>query len=223
MAKLRDPATRRFFLDSYIGHFNERVTGLAHGLSSGQLSISAYELAMRQEIKYLHTNALIIAYGGERGAISFAEWGRLGGHLRTQYAYLHRYTEAVQQNALGALMGQNKPFSEKYLANRGKLYGGAARASFYRGLAMGLLPQVPGDGQTICLTSCQCELVFETDDDYPGLLLVFWKMTPGADHCADCVSLQEQWNPYELWLPVGLSAREWVTWLPKMKAIQLTI
>lgn len=215
MPRIRDVATRRVFLDSYLEKFEREAMDLATKLHSGAITVDAWELAMRRELKSLHTSALILAYGGEAGAIPFSEWGRLGGHIRVQYRYLHNYARAIQENALGTLMGASKPFSEKYLQARSKLYGGNARASFYRGMAMGLLPQVPGDGQTQCLTNCKCTLRFE-EGEQPGLLLVFWELNP-AEHCDDCISLSQQWNPYDLWLPVGLSAQDWVTWLPQME------
>lgn len=213
-------AQRREVLEGYLQHFNDRVTDLANQLHSGSLSASAWETAMRAELKDLHTSALVISYGGDRSAISYTEWGRLGGHIRVQYQYLHRYAEQVQASAVSALQG-GKFFSEKYLAWRSQLYGGNARASFYRGLAQGLLPQVPGDGQTQCRTNCACHLVFEEGDE-PGLLLVYWQLGE-AEHCDDCVDLSHEWNPYELWLPVGLSAGDWALWLPQVRISPLVL
>jgi len=211
--RLRTIADRRKALDLYTETFNKRAAALAQKLHSGQMGVSTWEVAMREELRVLHTNALMISYGGEWSAVPFTEWGRLGGHIRGQYQYLHRYAQQVQQSAMNALSG-GKFYSEKYLQWRAKLYGGNARASFYRGLAQGLLPQVPGDGQTQCKSNCRCELRFE-EGDQPGLMLIFWELRP-AEHCSDCVSLSQEWNPYELWLPAGLSVQDWVTWLPRM-------
>lgn len=215
LPRLRTIADRRKVLDLYINTFNGRVTELAAQLHGGQIGVDAWQLAMREEIKALHTNALVISYGGEWNAVPFTEWGRLGGNLRIQYQYLNRYAQQVQSSALNALSG-GKFYSEKYLEWRSRLYGGNARASFYRGLAQGLLPQVPGDGQTQCGSNCKCELVFEEGEE-PGLLLVYWVIDPGAENCPDCQILASEWAPYELWLPVGLSARDWVTWLSRME------
>jgi hypothetical protein len=200
-------------LDLYIENFNGRAADLARRLRAGELSAAAWERAMRSELKTLHMGAMVISRGGEWRAITQAEWGRTGRYIRDQYAYLHNYAQQVQQSAEGALTGGTF-YSEKYLEWRSRLYGGNARATFYRGLAMGLLKQVPGDGQTQCKTNCKCELRFE-EGDQPGLVWVFWELRP-AEHCPDCVRLSQEWNPYELWLPVGMAAREWVTWLPSM-------
>jgi len=214
LPRLRTVASRRKYLDLYLDTFAERAAELATQLHSGALGVDAWQLAMRQELKTLHVNALVISRGGEWGAITYSEWGRLGAHVRGQYQYLHRYARQVQQNAMGALSG-GKFYSEKYLAWRSKLYGGNARASFYRGMAHGLLSQVPGDGQTQCLSNCKCELRFE-EGDRPGLLLVYWQRTP-AESCDDCIQLEQDWNPYELWLPMGLTASDWVTWCPRIR------
>jgi len=212
--RVRDLATRRAMLDTYVEHFNTRAVGLAQQLRSGQIGVEAWQLAMREEVKQLHRGALILAHGGEAGAVSFTEWGRLGGNLRSQYQYLYNYAKQFQQSLMNETAGIGKAYSEKYLEWRSQLYGGAARGAFYNGLAMGLLPQVPGDGQTACRTNCKCVLEFE-EGETEGLLLVFWRLTP-AEHCDDCVALSQEWNPYELQLPIGFSARDWVTWLPQM-------
>ena len=230
--RLRTVESRRAALDIYVEHFDQRAIDLASQLHSGNLSAEGWQQAMQQELKYLHVSSLVLAHGGERANITQAEWGRLGAHCRTQYAYLNRYAQAVQNSALNALAGNGNFYSEKYLQWRSQLYGGNARASFYTGLAQGLLSQVPGDGKTICRTSCKCGLRFE-EGNTPGLLLVYWELGV-AEHCDDCVHLSETWNPYELWLPAAMAvasttaetsatmaaasamAREWARWLPKM-------
>ncbi len=174
-------AQRRAALDKYITVFNQNVNNLASSLHSGGMGIDAWQLAMRAEMKDLHVSALILSHGGDRSLITFTEWGRLGGHIRVQYQYLHNYAESVQNNALGNVLGANKLYSEKYLAWRSKLYGGNSRASFYRGLTLGMLGQVPGDGKTICKTNCACELSFE-EGDGPGIMFVTWELRP-AEHC----------------------------------------
>lgn len=170
---------------------------------------------MRAKMKDLHVGALVMSRGGDWKSVSFSDWGRLGGHIRVQYRYLHRYAQAVQENAMGALQG-GQFYSEKYLAWRSALYGGNARASFYRGLAGGLLDQVPGDGKTACLTGCKCILVFE-EGNQPGQLFVYWTLQP-AEHCEDCELLSVTWNPLELFLPVGMAV-EWAEVLPEMEAV----
>jgi hypothetical protein len=216
--RVRDLATRRAMLDTYVEHFNAQAVGLAQQLRQGQIGVEAWQLAMREEIKQLHRGALILAHGGEASAISFSEWGRLGGNLRGQYQYLYNYAKQFQQSVMSQAAGIGKAYSEKYLAWRSQLYGGAARGAFYNGLAMGMLPQVPGDGQTQCRTNCKCELRFE-EGEIEGLLLVFWMVNYEAENCEDCLVLEQEWNPYELQLPIGLSASDWVLWCPRIRGV----
>ena len=160
--------------------FNVTVTNLADQLSSGAIGVDDWLVAMRREVKDIHVNAVVISRGGASRAVTQAEWGRLGGHLRVQYRYLDNYAWDVQVRAMNALSG-GRPLTQNYLEWRSKLYGRNSRASFYRGLAYGLLPQVPGDGQTECLVGCQCVLRFEEGENQ-GELFVYWELRP-AEHC----------------------------------------
>jgi len=192
-------AKRRAKLDDLMAGFNERSAILAGKLRDGGMGIEAWQQAMRKEIKDLHIASAIVSKGGDRSQLTYADWGRVGGFLTSQYRYLYRYALAIQDKAAQSLATGVPFFSEKYLAYRSRLYGGHAKAGFYQGLAEGLLPQAPGDGNTQCLTNCQCTLRFE-QGDVPGVILVFWELHP-AEHCDDCVSLSQSWNPLELWLP----------------------
>lgn len=184
--------------------FNDAVIGLNGQLRSGSISLGQWRAAMRQQIKDLHTSALIIARGGEYDLISKADWGRLGGRLKRQYAYLDGYAAHVQGSAEGALVGEGTFLSEAYMNWRGQLYGGAANGTYWQSVVYGQLPQVPGDGKTQCRTNCQCRLRIE-DGDQPGLLLVYWELGE-AEHCPDCVRLASEWNPYELEMPLAAVA-----------------
>ena len=197
--RIRDTKVGLKLLEARRSAFDRAAEALAHKLRSGEISVEGWRTAMRQEIKDLHVTSLVISRGGEWKTISFSEWGRLGGNLRVQYRYLDRYAEQIQTRAEAAAMGQGKFYSEKYLAWRSKLYGGNAKASYWRGVVYGLLPQVPGDGQTRCGTNCKCELRIENGDKL-NTLLVYWDLTP-AEHCEDCVRLNQEWNPYVLELP----------------------
>jgi hypothetical protein len=207
-------------LETYQQTFNAKVAGLAQRLAAGDVSTAAWEQAMRAEVKKLHINALVLSKGGDMASITFSDWGRLGYYLREQYAYLHNYAQAVATRDHEALAGMRKPYTEKYLKWRAGLYGGNAKASFYRGLTQNLLPQVPGDGQTQCKTNCKCTLHFQEGKE-AGLVLVYWHTHP-AEHCPDCIRLESEWDPYEMRLPVGISATEVVAACDGMGAHEIT-
>lgn len=205
--------------------FDKVVRGLSVQLRAGDISLEQWRAAMRREIKDLHTSALIISRGGEYGAISQADWGRLGGRLRQQYAYLDRYADQVQASANAALIGEKDFASEEYLNWRSGLYGGAAKGTYWQSVVYGLLPQIPGDGKTQCRTNCGCTLRIE--DAGPTTVHVFWELGL-TEHCPDCERLAQEWSPRVLELPVsaaqeaattGLSLSGFVTelvadWLP---------
>ena len=202
--RIRDTETGLKLLEIRRKAFDEAVERLAGQWGRGEISLVQWRSAMQREIRDLHRTALLVARGGEWESITFAEWGRLGGNLRIQYRYLNNYAQAIKDRSEAALLGVGEPFSEQYLAWRSKLYGGNANASYWRGVVYGLLPQVPGDGQTQCKTNCQCRLRIE-DGDEPGVLFVYWELGP-VEHCPDCVVLAAEWNPYVLELPPEATA-----------------
>jgi len=89
-----------------------------------------------------------------------------------------------------------------YLQTRANMYAGAARGTFWRGVTYGLLPQVPGDGKTACLTNCGCDLVIENGDD--NTLLVTWVLNPSLENCKDCQRLASEWTPLVITIPDDL-------------------
>jgi len=178
--------------------FDKVVRGLGAQLRAGEISLEQWRAAMRREIKDLHTAALVISRGGEYGAISQADWGRLGGRLRQQYRYLDRYADRVQDSANAALTGERNFMSEEYMSWRSGLYGGAATGTYWQSVVYGMLPQVPGDGKTQCRTNCGCTLRIE--DAGPTTVHVFWELGP-TEHCPDCLLLADEWQPYVLELP----------------------
>lgn len=207
---LRDKQSQMRALEMYQEGFHRRTGELAERLRAGELSVAEWEMAMRDEIRDLHVAATVIGKGGDRGAVSFSEWGRAGAYIKQQYGFLHRFAQRVERSAMNALVGQGEFVSEAYLRWRSSLYAGGGKASYYRGKYMGMLPQVPGDGQTQCLGNCKCYLTVE-EGEYPWIVNVTWNMTP-AEHCPDCVTLAAEWNPYALELPLGLDAAEIAYW-----------
>lgn len=198
-------------LEMYQEGFKRRTDDLARQLRAGELSVAEWELAMRDEVRDLHVGATVIGRGGDRRSVSFSEWGRTGAYVKQQYRYLHGFAQKLERSAMDAMTGQRDFASQAYIRWRSSLYAGGGKAAYYRGKYLGMLPQVPGDGQTRCLSNCKCYLTFE-EGNYPWVVHVTWHLTP-AEHCPDCLRLAAEWNPYVLELPMGLSAGEVVYWL----------
>jgi len=216
--RVRDLDAARKLVEARKEAFQKDAAALAARLHKGELSVLEWRAEMRQAVKDLHVMSLIISRGGEPSSVTQAEWGRVGRYLRDQYGYLDNFARQVAQRAEMATLGIGNLQSEKYIATRSGLYGGNALASFWRGVTYGLLPQVPGDGKTLCRTNCGCRLRIEAGDA-PDLVHVYWERDPALENCEDCIRLEQEWSPYELILPydlveqagrVGLSLRETV-------------
>jgi len=201
--RVRDPKTAYKLVQARRRAFNRDVAALAKRLHVGDLTITQWHQEMRQNIKDLHVSSLVISRGGEWDTITQAEWGRVGRYLRDQYGYLNTFAEQLRAKAELAAMNLDTFQNEKYIAARSALYGGNANATFWRGVTYGLLPQVPGDGQTICRTNCGCHLEVEAGDT-PDTLHVFWRINVALENCEDCVRLAAEWNPYVVALPAEL-------------------
>lgn len=200
--RVRDLETARKLIDLRREIFNEQVKDLAAKVHNGQLTIVEWRTEMRQAVKDLHTTTTIIARGA-RENVSFSDWGRVGRRLRDQYGYLTKFAQKLETGAQAELAGIGNFPSEDYIAARSQLYGGNTNATFWSTITYGLLPQVPGDGQTVCLTNCGCTLRIEDSGD-SHTVHVFWVINPALENCPDCQRLTGEWNPYVVTLPAEL-------------------
>jgi hypothetical protein len=208
---LREESDQLKALEMFQEGFKGRTDDLARELRRGDITIAEWERRMRDEVRDLHVGATVIAKGGDRRAVSFAEWGRVGGTIRPEYRYLHGFAQDLERSAMDAFTETGEFKSEAYLSWRSNLYAGAGKAAYYRGRAMGLLPRVPGDTNQQCGGNCNCTLSFE-EGEYPWIVEVYWQLHPG-ESCEDCLYLTSAWDPYTLELPIGLNASEFVYWL----------
>lgn len=95
----------------------ERLTGQ---LQRGEINLSAWTVAMRDEIKAMHVTAAAIANGGLK-QMSPALLGKLGADTRQQYAYLNRLSRQIASG--------EQPLNAK-LVQRAKMYVDASRNTF---------------------------------------------------------------------------------------------
>lgn len=200
--RVRDTQTALKLVELRVELYRENAAALARRLYAGEMTIADWHAAMKQELKDLHGATLVISRGGERANVTQADWGRVGRELRDQYGYLDRFAGQIETSADMALLRVGNMFSEQYVVNRADLYGGVARATFWRGVTYNLLPQQPGDGKTQCRTNCRCYLQVEPGDT-PDAMLVYWRLTD-AEHCDDCLRLAQEWNPLVVQLPAEM-------------------
>lgn len=107
-------------LDQVIDVSRSRVEQLAKQLNQGSITVDTWREAMRVEIKQMHVASMMIARGGQ-GRMTNIEYGRLGGRLRGQYAYLDRFAEQIKEGV--------QPLGQQ-LINRALQYSNATRGTY---------------------------------------------------------------------------------------------
>lgn len=172
-------------LNLRVNIFYDKSDILAEKVFTGNLTIGAWEEAMRAELRQLHSSAAAIAKGGWDNMTS-ADWGRLGTPLREQYKYLHGFASTIAE--------QSDTISLRAIQARARMYGRASNntaALIQAGAVIeSLLPWMPGDGSTRCLVNCKCRWVLKVVkiDKKSGdkTVRAVWRLSP-AEHCEDCV------------------------------------
>ena len=133
------------------------------------------------------SEALTMSYMLGAGGIDMMTdelWGALGATVATQYDYLNNFAQSI-------LIGE---MTKLQIAARLAQYFAQARSNYWKGFTGSrgfTLPQVPGDGQTVCKGYCHCHLEFE---ETPLEWRIRWVLGL-AEHCEDCVQLSLQWAP----------------------------
>lgn len=169
----------RTALDEAIAARGERMRELAEQLRTRKISVRAWEISMRGEIKAVHLYSAAAARGGW-AQLTQADYGRVGQRVRFQYERLNRFAGELRRRK------NPLPLDGRFL-RRVQLYAQAGRGTFYvvdgleaaaRGLdeernirhasdscagciaatRRGWVPQgtLPLVGTRDCLTACKC-------------------------------------------------------------------
>ena len=175
--------------------YNARAEALNEQLAAGSISLDTWERSLRDEIKFGHVSTYSAGRSGSWSSISFAEWGRLGQRIRRQYQFLKGFAADIRAKG-------DEGFTVEYLNNRASLYADNMRESLEagiardRGLDPGVLPAMPGDGSTKCLTRCKCRWRIRAAGR--DRWLVSW-ILGRADHCSTCNDRSEDWVNLEVY------------------------
>ena len=181
------------FVDESLAATEKATDLLASYVSDGMLAVDDWQLLMRQEIKREYIREYMLGRGG-RAQMTQADWGSIGGMLKEQYAYLDAFADQI---ATGNL-------SEAAIRSRSRMYIRSAREAYERANARAQsdgtleLPAYPGDGQTVCLTNCNCAWRIEAVTDEDGNVIgwdCFWEINPNVENCPDCQDNRSQWWP----------------------------
>ncbi len=193
--RYRDTDTGRFvsqlivhsLIRRSIEHSQNGSITLSQMTADGDISASTFNGEARNLVKREYIRQYVLGRGG-RDSMTQRDWGIVGRQLRDQYAYLNNFTQQISN---GAYEG----FPDA-LNNRLGLYFDSARQAFNRAelevRGLPAMPQVPGDGQTACMTRCKCNLEFvRTATSW----LIYWRLNASAKHCPDCLGLSSAWSP----------------------------
>ena len=148
------------------------------GLIGGQVGATEWHNAVAAELFAHHLAAYADAAGidvDDPKALAAAK--KIVG---AQVEYLGKFTDQVEQGKY-----DDTPDA---LRARLDMYAGAIRGTYYQGKYPSL-DQVPGDGQTRCMTNCKCGLE-ERDDG------IHWIIDEAAENCPDCIAMAAD-SPYE--------------------------
>jgi hypothetical protein len=173
--------------------FRRDVEVLSQRLLERSISLADWEREMARAIKDLHVTSAVIAKGGNWGAMTQADWGRVGAEIKKEYRFLHGFGKDIAEKVA---KGEDLTTA---LHARAKLYGeGAAMDTFSRilvaeaGAPMGEVPAWPGDFE--CDGRCGCTWS-EPELTERGWEIT-WTLAPAKEHCMGCEQAALDWSPF---------------------------
>ena len=187
---LRDLTDIRRFSNAWRLVTEKRVEALTDRLIAGEITLSEWQLQMKDELRHANHMQFVIGKGGMKEGIAPTEYLKLGTELSRQYRYLQRFADEIAER-------DDQGLGIEFARARAKLYAKSTQAVMWRSAVPVDLPQVPRDGRTACGTNCKCRLDFDYQRGEQGEVTaveVYWKMRP-AEHCMDCVELAREWSP----------------------------
>jgi hypothetical protein len=154
-----------------------------------------YERVLRQ----LHTEGALL---GTAGNLSDPARSLLQDAISTDQYYANGFTSQLPQMSREAALARTQMYLPTQISTINELAA----------LDLPTLPIYPQDDRLICTHYCKCHL----DIRYlfgEGNFDVYWRMTPEAEHCDDCLQLAAMWNPlpirgWQIMRAKQLSARE---------------
>lgn len=173
----------RALMQRFENRHKQDIKSISDRLSNGEISVQRWVEEMRKAVK----DAYVIQYAVGKGGMenmTQADWGRVGGLLRGQYAYLNGFASQISNGEL----------TPKQIAARANLYVDSSTQAFERGKAAshGLfsLPAYPGDGTSECMANCRCHWRITKSG---STRTASWVMS-SAEHCQTCVDRSVAWS-----------------------------
>lgn len=165
---------------------------LTRRLYAGNISAGEWRRRMKQLVKDMQVAGGVAGRSGRWDALQPRDWGRIGQVIRQQYSYLQRFAEDLQRP-------EEARMSEAEAISRTRLYTAAAHQSWEAqrvaeyGIDPGILPGLPADGRTRCLTNCRCRWAVQTLSKENGDFNVRWRLQ-SSESCKTCIRRQRSWR-----------------------------
>jgi hypothetical protein len=177
-------------VDQSLDSSGDRSTRLAELVGNNEISSIDWRDRFRQELKEEYIRQSIFGRGG-RDRMTQSDWGAIGRRLQDQYALLDDITARVAEGEFSE--GQIKVIQQDYINSARQVYERSKAVS--QEVPASLLPAMPGDGSTICVSGCKCSWRFEFTETE---ILAYWGLERGAKHCTTCLGRARNWNPYRI-------------------------
>ncbi len=172
----------------------DAMVDIGMSVGNGTRSVEAARLALREELKNEYIRQYLAGRGG-RPLMTSVDWGSVGGSLAEQFKYL-------EKNVIPNLA----TMTEGQIRSRMGMYANSSREAFFRaqtrarGFQPGALPYFPADGNTICLTRCNCEwdmVEVREDGDTIGFD-AYWRLGGSVQHCDSCLTRAAESSPHKM-------------------------
>ncbi len=169
--------------DGMIGMFELRFRDLADELTSGKMDLSAWQSAMKDELRTLNGLEVIAGSGGDTSSISADMRMQLGLEMQKQYEFLSQFAGQIA----------NGDLTTAQIIARGAQYANPSKIMFWKQVNRDYeLPAQPGEG-----TFCRCGCSWRIVDNDDGSVDAYWVRSLD-NSCEICKQREEDWNPYHI-------------------------
>lgn len=185
--KAVDTSTMRRLL----ADFEDKMRGMAAQVVDGDMSVSDFQINMREELRREYALMMIAGAGGDQSQVADDDWLRLGSQLQKQYRYLADFADQL---------ASGDPRTLALAPTRAGMYARSSTAIYWYEATDVDLPAYPGDGSSECLTQCLCHWDMDTEEDEDGnttAVLATWVLD-GGEHCPTCIDRAAEWNPLRI-------------------------
>ncbi len=148
------------------------------------VALSLVKVDYERTLRQLHTEAALI---GTSGQMNDSARGLLNDMISTDAYYAERFTAQLPQMSREAAVARSQMYLPTQLSTINEMTA----------VDLPTLPIYPQDNRLECKHWCKCHL----DIRYlfgSGNYDVYWRMTPEAEHCDDCLRLAATWNPLQI-------------------------